>query len=125
MNDDIKRQLCIEDFYVMMASAVMQAGGAEQLSKWKEMKLEELVNILAHNGIRMVYMPEKHMDGISIVWKEPVKQSNIPFSPPNQPYIPNKKIPDLPPKKKQLLCDQFGDVLAEEEGRPTGYGGFY
>jgi hypothetical protein len=117
MDNDIKTELCREDFYFMLHHAVIASGGAPNVRNWKKMQLEELVNMLAHNGIRMVYMPEKHMDAVKIVWKNPVKQNDIPFTPPNQPYSP--------PKKKQLLCDQFGDPLAEEEGRPTGYGGFY
>ena len=109
----------------MLENAMLQAGGGIDIERLKKMTLVDIVNILSQNGIRMIYMPEKHMNNLKIVWENPVKQSNIPFSPPNQPYIPNKNIPELPPKKKQLLCDQFGEPLAEEEDRPIGYGGFY
>lgn len=88
MNNDIKVKLCQDDFYLMMRNAVLQAGGADNLSKWKTMRLEELVNIFAQNGIRMVHMPEKHMDALKIVWEDPKARSN-----------------NTPPKKKQLLCD--------------------
>lgn len=69
MNNDIKLKLCQDDFYLMMRNAVLQGGGGDNVDKWKGMKLEELVNILAPNGIRMVHMPEKHMDCLDIVWK--------------------------------------------------------
>ena len=53
----------------MMRNAMLQAGGVDNVDKWKGMKLAEIVNILAQNGIRMVHMPEKHMDCLDIVWK--------------------------------------------------------
>lgn len=90
MNNDIKVKLCQDDFYLMMRNAVLQAGGADNLSKWKTMRLEELVNIFAQNGIRMVYMPEKHMNALKIVWEDPKARSN-----------------NTLPKKKQLLCDSM------------------
>ena len=113
MYNDIKTQLCKDDFYFMLENAMLQAGGGIDIDKLKKMTLVDIVNILPQNGIRMVYMPEKHMNSIKIVWEASVKSNNT------------YKIPDLPPKKKQLLCDQFGDPIAEEENRPTGYGGFY
>ena len=88
MNDNIKQQLCREDFYLMMENACAQAGGGN-LKKLRDMKLHDVVDILAHNGIRMVYMPEKHMNSVNITWGG------------------EKAITDgNPPKKKQLLCDQ-------------------
>lgn len=104
MNGDIKIQLCKDDFYLMMRNAVIQAGGTDNLVKWKAMKLEELVNLFAQNGIRMTYMPEKHMNSIKISWE-----------------TPKAKTDGNPPKKKQLLCDSldkgdddelYGDEMA-------------
>ena len=89
MNSDIKIQLCKDDFYLMMKEAVMASGGSDDSSKWKQMKLEEIVNLFATNGIRMVYMPEKHMNSIRITWGDE-----------------KAKTDGNPPKKKQLLCDQ-------------------
>jgi hypothetical protein len=123
MNNELKTQICREDFYFMMRNAVLQAGGADKLEEWKKMKLEDLVNRFANNGIRIVYMPEKHMDNLKIVWQDPKTNaaadltasaySKIPFTPPNQPYSP--------PKKKQLLFDQM-DRSDEEDGswNPAG-----
>ena len=88
MNNDIKEKICQDDFYVMMRNAVLEAGGGDDLEKWKNMTLVQLVNILAQNGIRIVYIPEKHMDSVKIVW-ESTKSNTKPTS----------------PKKKQLLCD--------------------
>ena len=90
MNNDIKVKLCQGDFYLMMQNAVLQSGGADNLSKWKTMRLEELVNLFAQNGIRMVYMPEKHMNSLEIVWEAPKANNN-----------------NTPPNKKQLLCDSM------------------
>ena len=69
MNNDIKEKICQDDFYVMMRNAVLQACGSDNLAKWKKMTLEELVNLFAQNGIRMVHMPEKHVDCLDIIWK--------------------------------------------------------
>jgi hypothetical protein len=95
MNSDIKIQLCKDDFYLMMRNAVIQAGGSDNVQKWKSMPLDELVNLFAQNGIRMVHMPEKHMNSIKITWEKPE---------------PKKiSLADLPvaPRKKQLLCDSL------------------
>ena len=76
MNNDIKVKLCQDDFYLMMRNAVLQAGGGDNVDKWKGMKLEELVKTLAQNGIRIVHMPEKHMDAVKIVWESTKSKTN-------------------------------------------------
>ena len=119
MNNDVKTQLCRDDFYFMLENAMIQAGGGLAIDKMKKMTLSEIVAFLPQNGIRMVYMPEKHMNAIKIVWEDPTKNNNIPFTPPNQPYST--------PKKKQLLCDQFGVDLGEEnpDHEKSKFGGYY
>ena len=97
MNNDIKVKLCQDDFYLMMRNAVLQCGGADRVDKWKGMKLEELVNILAPNGIRMVHMPEKHMDCLDIVWK--TKTPDVKYS------------ISSPATRKQLAEDNKDDDL--------------
>ena len=113
MNDYIKKQLCIDDFYLMLSNAMIAAGGNDNTKQWKAHSLEEFVEIFAQNGIRAVYMPEKHMDAIEIIWKDP-RNNNIPLTPPNQPYSP--------PKKKQLLCDSMdkGESDCEFDGDDVG-----
>lgn len=112
MNNDIKVQLCKDDFYLMMRNAVIQAGGTDNVSKWKQMRLDELVNLFAQNGIRIVHMPEKHMNSIKIVWEDP---NNTPKQNVSIEFGGNKNLGSVsnatPPKKKQLLCDQkdFGE----------------
>jgi hypothetical protein len=101
MTNEIKTQICKEDFYLMLRNAVVQSGGADNLAKWKTMKLEELVNLFASNGIRMTYMPEKHMDNIKVVWEDPRQANEL------------VKTTLGYPKKKQLLCDQKN--LGEED----------
>lgn len=106
MNNDIKVKLCQDDFYLMMQNAVLQAGGADNLSKWKTMRLDELVNLFAQNGIRMVYMPEKHMDALKIVWEAPKARSNNTLT-----------------KKKQLLCDSMDKGEDDYEWTKDDMGG--
>lgn len=85
MNDNIRKQLCRDDFYDMMGNAIIKAGGNGDIEGYKKMSIEDFVHMFARNGIRMVYMPEKHMDSIKIAWEA--------------------TPPAPPPKKKQLLCD--------------------
>ena len=90
-NTDIKIQLCRDDFYLMMRDALVQAGGADNVQQWKNMSLDRIVDTLAQNGIRMVHMPEKHMDSVKVVWESPkAKKTDITL-----------------PRKKQLLCDSL------------------
>jgi hypothetical protein len=123
MNNDIKARICREDFYLMMRDAVNQAGGADNVEKWKEMRLEELVNLFAQNGIRMVYMPEKHIDSlkIDIAWGElpptlPPKTKAIPYN--TAPFGRRENGPL--PKKKQLLCDQKDNGDEDDSWNPAG-----
>ena len=101
MNSDIKIQLCKDDFYLMMKEAVTASGGSDNSSKWKQMKLEEIVNLFATNGIRMVYIPEKHMNSIQINWEKKDAE-------------PIKVDPKSLPKRKQLLLDSK-DTGEDEE----------
>ena len=71
MNDDIRKQLCRDDFYDMMGNAIINAGGNGDIESYKKMSIEDFVHMFARNGIRMVYMPEKHMDSIKIAWRQP------------------------------------------------------
>jgi hypothetical protein len=100
MNNDIKVKLCQDDFYLMMRNACLQAGGGD-VEKLKRMSLSDVVNMLAQNGIRLVYMPEKHMDSVKIVWESPKARTDGNL-----------------PKKKQLLCDSLdkGEKCYGEDG---------
>jgi hypothetical protein len=124
MNETIKQQLCREDFYLMLQNACLKAGGGD-IEKLKKMSLTELVNTLAHNGIRMVYMPDKHMDSIKISWEDPSqkKTNDAKF------YTGDGKELNILPKKKQLLCDQLDhgdeDDLAAESLSKSKFGGYY
>jgi hypothetical protein len=100
MNNDIKVKLCQDDFYLMMRNAVLQAGGRDDVAKWKGMKLEELVNLFAHNGIRMVHTPEKHIDCLDIVWKTKTPDVKYSISSPTTPKSENIT-------RKQLAEDAY------------------
>jgi len=64
-SDQVKVLACRVDFYDTLAAALKECGGmpklAVQMSDWT---FESVVNQLAQNGIRMVYMHERHMDRI-------------------------------------------------------------
>lgn len=109
-SDQIKTELCRNDFWFMLENACLQAGGGK-VAEFRKMRLEDVANIVAQNGIRMVYMPEKHMNSVKVVWEDP-RSNNIPFTPPNQPYSP--------PKKKQLLCDSLDKGEEDETWNPAG-----
>jgi hypothetical protein len=115
MSDKIKTELCIRDFYAMLGEAMKQCGGGK-VDTWKKQSIEEFAEVFAQNGLRIVYMPDRHMNAVKIVWEDPKNNNTSPNT---------IKIPDLPPRKRQLLCDQFGEPLGEADERPTGYGGFY
>lgn len=95
MSDKIKAELCIRDFYTMLGEAMKQSGGGEA-DAWKKQTIEEFAEMFARHGIRIVYMPNRHMNAVKVVWEDNTN-NNIPYTPPNQPL----------PKKKQLLCDQL------------------
>jgi len=65
----IKAQVCRADFYNKMADALDQCGGINTptaIDRYQNMPLFEVVNILAQNGIRMVYLPDCHIDKVNI-----------------------------------------------------------
>ena len=103
MNDTIKQQVCREDFYLMLQNACLKAGGGD-VEKLKRMNLIDVVDALAHNGIRMVYMPEKHMNSIQINWETKSRPSL---------EISKGDTKSLP-KRKQLLLDSK-DTGEDEE----------
>ncbi len=101
MNDQIKTQICRDDFYLMMRNAVLQAGGTDKVEEWKSMKFEDVVNMFAHNGLRITYMPDKNMDAVNVIWTSPAAKSNMPKS-----HELNDNGDVTPIKRRQLLCDQ-------------------
>lgn len=104
MNDQIKIQLCRDDFYLMMRNAVLKAGGGDRLEEWKRMKFEDIVNTFAQNGLRITYIPEKHMNAVKIVWGEENSAPSGMMNP--HPNLGRRESGSLP-KKKQLLCDSM------------------
>lgn len=62
-SDDVKALVCRIDFYDMLAAALKECGGVPTLAiKMSNCPFEDVVNQLSQNGIRMVYMHERHMD---------------------------------------------------------------
>ncbi len=81
----IEAQICRGDFYDMLAVALRQCGGNPRMihgdpelndvlrklggtapKPLVDQTLREVVDVLAQNGIRMVYMREKHIDRVQI-----------------------------------------------------------
>ena len=85
MNNDIRKQLCKDDFHHMMENAIVESGGKFDIEQVKKMTMQDFAHVFATNGVRVAYMPDKHMDSIKITW-EAAKLDNA-------------------PKKKQLLYD--------------------
>jgi hypothetical protein len=110
LTNDTKANICRDDFYLMLQNAMLQAGGGSSVDRLKLLPLSEVVDQLAQNGIRMVYMADRHMDSLSIEWK--TKPNNIKFNLP-----PGQELNDAnPPKKRQLLCD-IRDARATDDGQ--------
>ena len=97
---DEKIEMCRNDFYGMLKAAMEQAGGKIDITQFKTLTLVEVVNIVAQNGIRMVFMEDKHMDALTLgwIWKKEAYQCME------------------PPKKKQLLCDVHDENYDENIG---------
>lgn len=56
-------QECRGDFWLTMREAVIQCGGCPSLvERFADRPLREVVDHLAQNGIRMVYIPEAHIE---------------------------------------------------------------
>ena len=89
----MKVQLCRDDFYLMFDNALLQAGGGDT-ERFKKMTFRDVVDTLAQNGIRMVYMPDRHMDSIHVEWKPVDRREN-----------PSGRREDGALVGKSLLCD--------------------
>lgn len=63
--DCFEAQVCRGDFYEMLREALEQCHGSNDqiaIERYQKMKLEDIVNVLAQNGIRMVYIESKHIN---------------------------------------------------------------
>lgn len=60
----IEAQECRGDFWCKLEEAMRQAGGGYSIEKIAQMKLIDVVNTLAQNGIRMTYDQHWHIDTI-------------------------------------------------------------
>tara|TARA_R110000868_G_scaffold378728_3_gene644325 strand:- start:1078 stop:1284 length:207 start_codon:yes stop_codon:yes gene_type:complete len=58
-------QRCKDDFWIMFERALKESGGGGGGSLYSDLRLTQVVDILAQNGIRMVYLPSRHVDRIS------------------------------------------------------------
>lgn len=64
-NTQVAVQECRGHFWTTMRNAVTQAGGHPSLvDNMADMPLSEVVDMLAQNGLRMVYATQFHIDSI-------------------------------------------------------------
>jgi hypothetical protein len=111
LSDETKIEICRGDFFLMLEKAIIQCGGSPKVDSMRLLTLHEVVNTLAHNGIRMIYMPEKHMDSVSVSWESPGKKIE---------FLPSGRREDGPlPKRRQLLCDQADNDEHPDEDYDT------
>ena len=55
---------CRGDFWLVLRRSLVESGApASMLEDIAEAPLSEVVDMLAQNGLRMVYFPEAHIDG--------------------------------------------------------------
>ena len=99
-HDEIKAQVCRTDFYEMFKSAMESAGGNGNFSMWNNMRFEDVVKVIAQNGLRIVYDENKHMNAVQISWIPANKKVNVPY----------KK-----PRRSQLISDINGWNIDEDE----------
>lgn len=60
--DCLAAQACRGDFWLKLEEAMAQAGGGRSVERLAEMKLGDVVDLLAQNGIRMTYDEAWHVD---------------------------------------------------------------
>lgn len=58
----IEAQECRGDFWCKLEEAMQQAGGGYPVERLANMKLKEIVDVLAQNGIRMTYDDHWHIN---------------------------------------------------------------
>lgn len=61
----VDAQLCRADFYARFADALEQAGGSNDpaaIERYQNMPLWEVVDIIAQNGLRIVFSREWHVE---------------------------------------------------------------
>ena len=93
MDTETKVYLCNQDFYKMLTKACEQAGGGDP-NKMRAMYFDDFVQLVARNGMRVVYMPDKHMDALQITWKAPTPVEVV--------------------GHRQLLTDAYNGVIDKE-----------
>ena len=60
--DGLHAQECRGDFWCRLEGALTQARGGPSIETLANMKLKDVVDLLAQNGIRMLYDNQFHID---------------------------------------------------------------
>lgn len=63
--NSIGAQECRGDFWIKLEEAQKQAGGGYSVERIADMKLKDIVNVLAQNGIRMTYDERWHINAVA------------------------------------------------------------
>ena len=61
----IEAQECRGDFWCKLEEAMQQAGGGYPIERIADMKLKDIVDALAQNGIRMIYDERWHINAVA------------------------------------------------------------
>lgn len=73
--DSLQAQECRGDFWLMLKQAIAEAGGsADCADRLKNLPFVEVINFLAQNGVRMVYLKGKHVDQVGVRKFEPFSE---------------------------------------------------
>jgi hypothetical protein len=78
--DCLEAQECRGDFWLMLEEALKKCGGRTdtifkegrcclteiKIPAYADMPLRDVVDVLAQNGIRMIYMADKHIDAVCV-----------------------------------------------------------
>lgn len=62
----LEAQECRGDFWLKLEEAIEQAGGRIPIEQLSEMKLKDVVAILAQNGIRMTHDEKWHIEKLIV-----------------------------------------------------------
>ena len=63
--DHIEAIECRGDFWLKLEEAMRQAHGGYPIERIADMKLKDIVDVLAQNGIRMTYHADWHISALN------------------------------------------------------------
>jgi hypothetical protein len=68
ITDEMKIQICRDDFYETLKQAINSAGGSLTQDEIDKMPFKKFVEMMAQNGLRVEHRAERHMNSIKLNW---------------------------------------------------------